>query len=569
MPRGPHDPAPGPSMTDARDARIARRRLAWFLIPGLAGGVLGCEEEPEITWEDPNPEEIPPAEPPVGAGTPPAASLKLLRTFEYRNTMAALLGDAVSVDAELRPDLVRANFTSVSASVDCYEEVGIEAFETIALDVAAQAFATSPTPLDQAGCAPADAGDDCVADFIADFGLRAWRRPLDGGERAKYVGLVDSLSTLYAGDVVKGVELTVAALLQSPNFLYRVELGWPVEGDPDTRKYSGYEMASRLAYSLWEGPPDRALLDAAGAGELDSAESVMQRASEMVADPRAEAALGRFWREHLNVDRLTLENYPRSVASEELYAAMRAEGEALVAQAIASGTDARTFLTSTEAELTPELAELYGASSPDGGPVTLPAERMGYLTSGVFLATQSHPTKTSPTRRGKFVLERILCQDIPPPPPDVDLELPEAPEGGATQRELLEAHRNNPVCAACHDSLDPLGFAFEQFDAMGQFREMDNGLPADPSGEWSGTAFQDAVGLIDILKDDPDVSRCLAIQTFRGFTGHLETAGQDPYIDEMVTSLEASGHDFRTLVAVLLGSEAFRYSHDFVGAEEN
>ena len=193
------------------------------------------------------------------------------------------------------------------------------------------------------------------------------------------------------------------------------------------------------------------------------------------------------------------------------------------------GIDALEFLTAREAVLGPQLAELYGASFSGSktAEVELPPDRRGYLTSGVFLVTNSHPGKTSPTRRGKFVLERVLCRDTPPPPNDVDLTLPDAAPGEATRRELLEQHASNPQCAACHRLLDPPGFAFETYNALGKRRDRDNDLPIDSSGTIDGQPFSNAGELVDILVASPDTARCLVGHVFRAHTGQIETEAQE------------------------------------------
>ncbi|MCA9717796.1 MAG: DUF1588 domain-containing protein, partial [Myxococcales bacterium] len=309
--------------------------------------------------------------------------------------------------------------------------------------------------------------------------------------------------------------------------------------------------------------PDDELLEAAADGELSSARDVGRQVERMLEDPRADAALSRFWREHLNVDRLTLTNYPRPGATEDLYAAMRAEGRALSERLIAPEVDALEFMTTTRATLRPELADFYGAAPlTETAEVELPPTRRGYLTSGVFLATNGHPDKTSPTRRGKFIVERILCGVVPPPPPDVELSLPEAPEGEATRREVLEAHRSAPACKSCHEIMDPVGFAFEHYGPLGERRELDNGLPVDASGEFRGQGFQDAQDLIPLLRDASGVGRCLVQHAYRNAIGQLETDAQLVNIQELTAVFEdEGGREYRALVRELVSSDAFRYAH--------
>ncbi len=493
-------------------------------------------------------------------GTPAPSGLKKVRSWEYRNIMEQLFEGPIAISASLPADQVRASFTSVSAAADCYGPTDLEGFELITLDVAAQAFEASPTPLEAMSCAPSSASDACLRDFVADLGLRAWRRPMSEAELTKYTDLLASLSNIYDGDPVKGAELTVAAILQSPFFMYRVELGTPLDVDPDTRKFDGYEMASRLAFVLWERGPDKALLDAAANGELTTEASVREHALRMLDDPKSIDAVFRFWREHLSIDRLTLTNYPRAEATPALYAAMREEGHHMAYNLAMPGADALSYLDETTAYLQPELASLYGMSMPEEGEVELDPQRAGFLTSGVFLVSNGHPGKTSPTRRGKFILERVLCRTIPPPPADVDLTVPEAGPGEATRRELVELHATEPACSGCHVLLDPPGFAFENYGPMGEFRTVDNELPVDASGVMDGQAFDDATGLIANLKTSPDAARCVVAQTYRSVLGRVEEDGEEPYIEELTKAFLDTNHDQRLMIADLVASEAFRFA---------
>ncbi|MEM6532712.1 MAG: DUF1588 domain-containing protein [Myxococcota bacterium] len=500
----------------------------------------------------------------LSAIVPPPASLSRLRSWEYRNSLVDLLELPAGTTLELRSDLVRAQFTSVSAAIDCYDDIDLETRELIALDVASQAFALSPTPLDRFGCTPTSATDACVGDFVATFAGQAWRRPPSAEERDTYRALAVSLAEIYGDDSVKGVELAVAAMLTSPNFLYRVELGEPDSSVPEYRRYSSLEMASRLSFVLWGTTPDDELLALAESGALTSEEGVRAEARRMLNDPRAAEEMHRVWREHLNVDRLTIMSYPKSGATEALYASMRAEASALIDRVIAPGVDARTFLTSEEATLGAEVAELYGLDP--GANMSLPPSRRGFLTTGLFLATHSHPGKNSPVRRGKFVLERILCQTVPPPPPDLDIELPDVPTEQVTLREQLSVHSQVAACAGCHSEMDPLGFSFEGFDMLGAERDLDNGLPIDSSGEFRGAAFSDARGVIDIIATYPEVGRCLVEQSLRAYTGHIETGQQYAYINSLNEAFVKSGYDYRTLVEEIVVSEVFRHAYGTVGA---
>jgi len=369
-----------------------------------------------------------------------------------------------------------------------------------------------------------------------------------------------------------GLKYTVAAILQSPNFLYRVELGTPTAGG--LLAYSAYEMATRLSYSLWETTPDETLLSAADAGQLLTRESVRAHADRMLADPRAESALARFWSEHLNTERLTTAYYAKSGFEKAdldlLYTALQEEQRFRARKLNQPGANALDFLTYRTAYVNELSASCYGIPAPAGGGFEerpLPPERVGYTTSGVFLGTQAHPALTSPTRRGSFVLNRILCTPVPPPPNNVPV-IPEETQG--SRRMKLSAHLASPTCAACHTMLDGIGYAYEGFDSVGRVQTMDSGYPVDTSGSFApgggvATPVANAAELAPLLRDAPTTAACLVEHGLQYLGGHLLEAGQYPYVEELTGQFGSSGHQFRELIAAMVSSEAFRFANGQLG----
>jgi hypothetical protein len=211
-----------------------------------------------------------------------------------------------------------------------------------------------------------------------------------------------------------------------------------------------------------------------------------------------------------------------------------------------------------------ELAAHYGIAGPVDGsfaPVPLPDTRGGLLTLAGFLAINSGEASTSPTKRGLSVRRVLMCQTVPPPPPDVEAKLPEPGGGGpVTKREQLEAHVNDPVCASCHQFTDPIGLALEHFDALGGYRATDQGLPIDPGGELDGKAFADAVELGGLVAEHPAISYCVVRNLYRYATGHIEQAHEEPTIKLLFGALIESGHDLTAAIDALVRSEGFRYA---------
>jgi hypothetical protein len=221
-----------------------------------------------------------------------------------------------------------------------------------------------------------------------------------------------------------------------------------------------------------------------------------------------------------------------------------------------------------------DLAALYGVDAPGATTtefvqVELPADgpRAGILTSGAFLTMNAHESYTSPTARGKYVRERVLCLDVPAPPPGVDTSLDPVMMGEQpkTVRERMELHRTNPSCASCHTFMDPPGFLFEHFDSSGAYRELQEGvLPIDSSGDLDGKPLNDARGLATVLETDERVGRCMVKQLYRHALGRLETSGEALAVENLAARFVVTSFDFRSLLLELVTHDAFR----FVGTKE-
>jgi hypothetical protein len=234
--------------------------------------------------------------------------------------------------------------------------------------------------------------------------------------------------------------------------------------------------------------------------------------------------------------------------------------------------DARSIFSTRRTFVNADLAALYGVEAPGATAtnfveVELPADgpRAGILTLGAFLTMNAHETRTSPTARGKYVRERVLCQTVSPPPPDVDTTLDPVAPGTAplTVREQLEEHRKNPACSSCHAFMDPPGFLFEHFDSIGAYRETQEGdLPIDSSGDLDGKALGEAKDLAAILENDARVGRCMVTQLYRHAQGRLDTSGEEVAIDDLDEKFAAASYDFRALVVELVTHDAFRYVGD-------
>lgn len=506
----------------------------------------------------PGPVELPPFAP---AGT----VLASLTTTQYRNATSDLLGAGLP-EVALEPDTNPYLFTAIGAARSTAAERTVRAWEAASQRLTEATFAVPERRAALVGCTPTAADTPCVRDYFGRFLRRAWRRPATAEEVQRFVALTARLG---ARDVWTGLRYSTAAALQSPSFLYRVELGAPAAEAPGRRRYTGYEMASRLAFTLWNTLPDEALLDAAARGALDRDDTLRTEARRLLRNPRARNAVRAFFVQYLGLgglDGLARDPVLYPGVTPALTASMREEVERLVEDVVFTHDgDFRAVFSGTSTFLDERLGALYGLSLPAGADgfarVELPAGsgRGSLLTTAALLAVTAHPNATSPTARGRYVRERLLCERVPDPPMNVPLNL-DAGDSGAmpTLRERLERHRRDPNCAGCHLRTDPVGLGFEDFDAVGRRRTMEAGRPVDARGDLDGVAFVGARALGEILSRDPRVASCVVRQVYRYATARLETDGEARVLADLEQRFAARNYRFLELLVELVASEGFR-----------
>jgi len=398
--------------------------------------------------------------------------MRRLTAAQYANSIEDVFGASITVDKALEEDETNELFLSMGAAKVGTSEYGVEQYHAAALDLAQQVVVQAGDYEQLAECQPYEPGDSCIADAIRSFGDRLWRRPMTSEELSRVVAVQAVGDQPGAEQWALGMTYALATLIASPHFIYMPEIGEPDPASGGDR-YTSDEMASRLAYVLWNSTPDDALLAAAAAGSLVTAAGVREQAERMLAMPRAADLASRFLGEAWFVG--TLESTDKSTDvfaqwSPELLAAQRAEFDLFLRDLTERDGDIFELFTGTTTFVNDELAAFYGLSGGDStfAQVELPPGRYGLLTSGAVVSAISPSDRTSPTHRGVFILEQLLCTEIPPPPANVDdtFEAP-TPEEGLTLKEKLEQHRSDPACSGCHDLMDPLGFTLENFDAIG------------------------------------------------------------------------------------------------------
>jgi hypothetical protein len=497
-----------------------------------------------------------PSAPPTAAFAP----LARLTRREYVRTLRDLLGVDFPI-ANLHPDGIVGLFfantsTPVSeAQVDDYRLAAEQVAEGASVDAAALT-----------GCDPAQ-GEVCARSFIESFGRRAFRRTLKSEEVEAYLAI---FRTGIARDGFRGgVRLVLTGLLQSPWFLYRVEQSALAGAGPV--KLSGFELGARLSYLLTSSTPDAALLDAAQRGELESDAGLMAQAERLLATPAGSRAIASFHEEWLKLSGVAeLEKdavqFPSFDA--ELKLGIEAETAHFVDYLLRQG-DGRfaTLLTAPFSVIDPVMAPLYGVAAPAGvGRVELPAgQRSGLLTQAAFLSMKAHERETSPVRRGVGLLQSLVCISLPPPPPNVMAQVP-AVDPNATTRERFALHSQSPSCSGCHDKIDPAGFAFESYDALGVYRATENGKPIDTNVEVVNIApdvngsYPNVSALLARLATSQSASDCYTVQWFR-YALKREPLGRDACsLQRMLNAFRASQGGISDLVLAVASADAFRYA---------
>lgn len=527
--------------------------------------LLACQPEPGAgigQQENASPIERATAPPDIDAPTP---ALKRLTTPQYANALRDLFGAGLVLPASLEPDQRIEGLYSVGAARTSISSYGVEKYESAAFSVAGQVMEDEHRRARWVTCAPTDIVDDaCAGEVLSDLGEHAWRRPLTTAELDTVVSLADEAAS-ELGDFHAGLEFGIAALLTSPHFLYRVELG--DEADAPPHAHGNYEMASRLAFFLWNTIPDRELLEAAAAGELTTDAGIASQVDRMLADDRARDGVRGLYTEMLHLDELDELNKDTVVFTymrDTLGPAAREE-TLLGIEAIAFEEDGsylelfdtqRTFLNR-------ELAALYDVPAPveDGfGETWLPVDggRTGFFGHASFLALNAHAVSTSVTLRGIFVREVLLCQDIPEPPANADTSIPEVDASSPTMRDRIAVHLEVEECASCHRLTDPIGLGFENFDGLGRWRLTENGAPIDPSGELDGVAFADGEDLGQTVAQHPRAPACMTRTALQYATGGLVDHIDADLLDWHTLGFESEGHRILWLLRDVALSPAFR-----------
>jgi hypothetical protein len=503
----------------------------------------------------------------LSGGAEPIARLHKLTSSEFTNSLHDLLGGGAPVSM-VEPDVIAAGFASVGASTVAMSPSGVGLYEDATGAATDYAFSDPTRAAAVLSCIPTSTTDmACASKALAAFGRRAFRRPLTADETTRFVTLATTIAAKPGSSVLSGMRHAVWAMLQSPSFLYRVELGAASAADAGRLKYSDFENASRLAATLWGSVPDDTLLDAAAQGKLSAPADLRAQATRMLADPRVHRSLSAFVDDLYG--KLELSEAIKDPAifpawTPTLRDAMQEELERRIDDVVF--TQKGDFLALYESKATfvnNELAKYYGlpAQATDGWrAATFPPDspRAGLLGSGAILAGFALPQRTSPTARGRFVVQNLLCKTVPDPPPGIP-PLPAMAGTTSTLRQKLELHRAAASCSACHALMDPLGFGMETFDSAGQYRTQDNGQPIDATGSVDGAAFGGLAELGAAIHKHAVTGACLVSKLYTFAEGRKLSGHDAPALDGLATAFAKNGNHVDQLLLDLVSSDGFRF----------
>jgi len=516
-------------------------------------------------------EGAPAPEPPIVGPAP----LRRLSNSEYLNALHDLLPGQAPTLPILPNDSASSGFEN-SSEAQQPSDVRIARYEAIATLYAEAATRDAGSVRTLVGCtdwATPSQASACMTQFIEGTGSRIFRRPLTADEHDRLARRFQGWST--AVDFEAAVRLTLSAMLQSPQFLYRAE---PLERGDEASSLSPvepYAMASRLSFFLWESVPDDVLLQAAARHELSTAEQIRAQAERMLADDRARRLMWSFHRQWLGLDRILGEEHrvrtPQVDASWTAAspASARTESQLFIENVLMESGSLRDLLLSQRAWVNGEMARIYGAEPPrdpaSWHEVTLPGtERAGILTRAAFLAGYSHRGATSPPIRGNAIELHLLCQLPISPPPGVDLSMPKATpaDGPKTNRMLFETRTAPRSCQGCHVGLNGFGFGFESYNAAGAFQTREQGLAIDARGQLVGTdvdrSFDGAVDLSNALAGSDAVRQCVTRQWMTYALGRSPVEAELPLTEALAKRFKASNGDIRSLLIDIVTTPTFR-----------
>lgn len=499
---------------------------------------------------------------------PGKVTFRRLNRTEYNNTLRDLLGINFQPAADFPADDLGQGFDNIAEVLSMppllmekYLDAAEQVIDQVLQDEALRTRLIYVQPSAEVR------EDEAARRVLVRHTSRAYRRPLTDEE-------IERLMKLYQAEVEGGAKfpqslsLPLVASLSSPYFLFRIELD-PNDHPDSVRPLNDYELATRLSYFLWSSMPDEDLFQSAGRGELKQPEMLEKQMRRMLSDPKGQAFVDNFisqWLELRTLNKITPDPQRFPTFNEALREDMKHETLQFAGHILFENRSILEFLDAKYTFINESLAKHYGIENVSGDEfrlVSLPNDRRGgVLTQASVLTLTSNPTRTSPVKRGKWILENILGAPPPPPPPNVKL----LAEGGETEllgslRERMEQHREDPSCAVCHKKMDALGFGFENFDAVGAWRDLDGRFAIDPAGALPGNQkFSGPAELRRVLVDQrrDQFVTCLTEKLMIYALGRELEASDRCEVERIVAKLAEDDYRFQTLILEIVRSAPFQ-----------
>ena len=507
---------------------------------------------------------------PSATGGPLA--MRRLTGEQYRNAIEDAFGSQIEVAGRFEPDNRQEGLNALGASRVAVTRSGFEQYEAMARSIAAQVTSVE-LRADILPCQPrsATAPDDaCMTQTIKELGRTLLRRPLSQ-EDIQLRAEVASRVAEEQQDYYAGLQLALASLMVAPDFLFRVEVAEPapLPDEPSRLQLTNLSLASKLSYFLWNRGPDEILLAAAERGELAQPEALARQVQRMVSSEHLASGIRAFFEDVFVFDQF--EELSKDVTQYPLFnSRMAADAREqtlrfVVDQLVTQNADYRSLFTSNELPMTRSLGPIYGipVRAVDGWEnATLPTNqsRSGLLSHASFSMLHSHPGRSSPTLRGVFMREALLCQTVPEAPADIDFTqfTQDVATVHKTARDRLAVHATQASCRKCHALTDPIGLALESFDGIGKFRLSENESTIDTSGNFDGAAFSNAAELGQAFAESPLVSACLVENLYRYAVGRKQTNGERRLLRYLEDTFAQRGYQVPALMGHIATSEAFR-----------
>ncbi|XZE54210.1 DUF1592 domain-containing protein [Planctomycetaceae bacterium SH139] len=501
---------------------------------------------------------------------PGRVTMRRLNRAEYNNTIRDLTGLDLKLADDFPSDDVGNGFDNIG-DVLSIPPILMEKYLDAANRVAREVTENPQSRKRVFPFTPADEKDQEAVVATAyqnarDFASRAFRRPLSDAEADRLLGLMRNAWEADASEA-EIMQTTIAAVLASPFFIYRVEDDDATPAVDGVRPLNDFELASRLSYFIWSSMPDEQLFESARQGRLHTPQQLAEQAQRMLADPKSEALVENFagqWLQLRDLKNLSPDPDQFAAFDDALRQSMRRETELLFSHLMRRNLSLLELLNADYTFVNQRLARHYGIEDIQGDDfqkVALNGRRKGVLMHASILMLTSNPTRTSPVKRGKWVMDNLLGEPPPPAPPDVP-ELDDAGEALGTLRQRMEQHRADPNCAICHTKMDALGFGLENFDVIGRWRDADGREAIDPSGELpGGKTFASPVELVQILAEEKkqEFIRCLTNKMLTFALGRGLGISDRCTVRSITEKLASDDYRFGTLVESIVTSPPFMF----------